>query len=210
MSSLSRSACPPCGGGRSPPCSVARSGHAPHLRPPALRPRGPGTPPPAPLRSRGLGQVSLLNLLSRGENEGFGARTRATSRPRRPGLTAEEAESSGVPPPTPRAGRQGAHGGSAAGGQAGRVPVPRRSQPGPSPPRRGFAVPTVTVTVSGGKWQSHVAAASGRWADSRGGRGQRAAGHSPRRSGPHPLRKPAVATASPAGRLFPSPRKWPR
>lgn len=203
MSSLSRSACPPCGGGRSPPCSVARSGHAPHLRPP-------GTPPPAPLRSRGLGQVSLLNLLSRGENEGFGARTRATSRPCCPGLTAEEAESSGVPPPTPRAGRQGAHGGSAAGGQAGRVPVPRGSQPGPSPPQRGFAVPTVTVTVSGGKWQSHVAAASGRWADSRGGRGQRAAGHSPRRSGPHPLRKPAVATASPAGRLFPSPRKWPR
>lgn len=173
-------------------------------------PEAPGTPPPAPLRSRGLGQVSLLNLLSRGENEGFGARTRATSRPRRPGLTAEEAESSGPPrrPPEP-AGRAR----TGAPWQVDKQVVslcPRRSQPGPSPPRRGFAVLTVTVTVSGGKWQSHVAAASGRWADSRGGRGQRVAGRSPRRSGPHPLRKPAVATASPAGRLFPSPRKWPR
>lgn len=176
-------------------------------------PEAPGTPPPRPghptprssPEPRARAGVPSEFAFSWGK---VGARTRATSRPRRPGLTAEEAESSGVPPPTPRAGRQGAHGGSAAGGQAGHVPVPRRSQPGPSPPRRGFSVPT--VTVSGGKWQSHVAAASGRWADSRGGRGQRAAGRSPRRSGPHPLRKPAVATASLAGRLFPSPRKWPR
>lgn len=131
MSSLSRSACPPCGGGRSPPCSVARSGHAPHLRPP--RPGHP-TPRSSP-EPRARAGVPSEFAFSWGK---VGARTRATSRPCCPGLTAEEAESSGAPPPTPRAGRQGAHGGSAAGGQAGRVPVSPAVAAWTEPPTAGL------------------------------------------------------------------------
>lgn len=106
-------------------------------------PEAPGTPPPRPghptprssPEPRARAGVPSEFAFSWGK---VGARTRATSRPHRPSLTAEEAESSGVPPPTPRAGRQGAHGGSAAGGQAGRVPVSPAVAAWTEPPTAGL------------------------------------------------------------------------